>query len=97
LTKFKIIYFLFMNYKFHKSIKIDKVAMAEQTKSNIMILTELINSVDNALCTVKSIYVMKDAYNKLTSLLEENNYNNLTVVVDVKLLVVEKNQKKLLK
>jgi hypothetical protein len=62
-----------MNHKFHKSIKIDKVAMAEQTKSNIMILTELINSVDNALCTVKSIYVMKDAYNELTSLLEENN------------------------
>ena len=66
------------------------------TKNQKYHLTELINSVDNALCTVKSSYVMKDSYNELTSLLEENNYNYLTVVVDVKLLTVEKNQKTLL-
>jgi peptide deformylase len=44
------------------------------TKTQKYHLTELINSVDNALYTVKSSYVMKNSYLELTALLEDNNY-----------------------
>ena len=58
-------------------------------------LTELINSVDNALNTVKSSYVMKDSYlelliSYLELLIEDNNYTYVTIIVDVKLLSKDK-------
>jgi hypothetical protein len=66
------------------------------TKTQKYHLTELINSVDNALYTVKSSYVMKDSYLELTALLEDNNYTYVTIIVDVKLLSKDKTAKQLL-
>jgi|APCry1669193181_1035450.scaffolds.fasta_scaffold131224_1 hypothetical protein len=45
-------------------------------------LTELINTIDDALYTIRASYVMKDAYLELTGLLEQNNYTYITILQD---------------
>ena len=42
-------------------------------------LTEIINTIDNALFTTRSGYVMKDSYIELTSRLEEEDFTYVTV------------------
>ena len=49
-------------------------------------LTEIINTIDNALFTTRSGYVMKDSYIELTSRLEEEDFTYVTVT-DIQIII----------
>lgn len=69
-------------------------AMSSKKKNH---LTEIINTIDNALYTTRACYVMKDSYNELTTILEANGFTYVTVTeikiykaTDTSQIVIEK-------